>query len=149
MLLTETTDNKRKGRKEKANTVLKSVKPCKIEIPNFIKIRTKGPGAHNPRFHSNMPTRTIALWNFLSFVFYSLNFWWDWNDYTCKRCLKKVGKSDKKKLACGVSHAPPCFWRWHLLRAPLNFSYYSGTLLTRGTSQSGNWLPPPGHECLM
>ena len=44
MLLTETTDNKRKGRKEKANTVLKSVKPCKIEIPNFIKIRIKEPG---------------------------------------------------------------------------------------------------------
>ena len=56
MLLTETTDNGRKGRRAKANTVLKCVKPCKIEIPNFIKIRIKGLGAHNPRFHSNIPT---------------------------------------------------------------------------------------------
>ena len=56
-----------------------------------------------------MPTRTIALWNFLSFVFYSLNFWWDWNNYSCKHCLKKVGKSDKKTWHVAFPMPLPAF----------------------------------------
>ena len=77
MLLTETTDNGRKGSRAKANTVLESVKPCKIEIPNFIKIRIKGPGPTIQDFIQiyQPPALPIALWNLLSFVYYSLNFW--------------------------------------------------------------------------